>query len=143
MNFLKNIVLALAILAAPAMAAEDASRFQLSPALMQKLVNAEAEMKLLRKGDNDKPDEGPEGKDKSIDAAIRRIDADPHTTAVLAKHGLSSRDLVLSTHALYHAGMYLSTEGAMDRKQSAALFDSYTSEQKANINMIRDMQKMK
>lgn len=143
MNFLKSVVLVLSLLAAPAMAAEDASRFQLSAALMQKLMSAEADMKLLRKPDDEKTEEGAIDTDKSIEAAIRRIDADPKTTAVLAKHGLTSGDLVLSTRALYHAGMYLSTEGALDRKKSAELFDSYTSEQKANIDLIRAMQKAK
>lgn len=143
MNFLKPLLLALSLLCAPAVAAEDASRFQLSPAIMQKLMSAEADMKMLRRPDDEKTDEGAIDKDKSVEAAIRRIEADPKTTAVLAKHGLSSRDLVLSTHALYHAGMYLSTEGAMDRKKSEQLFNSYTSEQKANIDMIRAMQKAK
>ena len=143
MNFLKSAVLVLSLLSAPAMAAEDASRFQLSSAIMQKLMSAEAAMKLLRKPDDEKIEEGAIDKDQSIEAAIRRIDADPQTSAVLAKHGLSSRDLVLSTRALYHAGMYLSTEGAMDRQKSAQLFNSYTSEQKANIDLIRAMQKAK
>jgi len=136
MNFLNTVLLAFSLLSASAMAADDASRFQLSPAIMQKLMNAEAEMKLLQKPDDGlaTPDE-----DKSIAAAIRRIDADPKTTAVLAKHGLTSRDLVLSTHALYHAGMFVSTESTLDEKKRAALYQSYTSEQQANIDMIRAM----
>ncbi|MES2322930.1 MAG: hypothetical protein V4633_11770 [Pseudomonadota bacterium] len=136
MNFLNTVLLALSLLAAPALAADDASHFQLSPTILQKLMSAEAEMKLLQK-----PDEGlaAPDEDKSIAAAIRRIDADPKTTAVLAKHGLTSRDLVLSTHALYHAGMFVSTESTLDEKKRAALYQSYTSEQQANIDMIRAM----
>ncbi len=124
------------LLSAPARAAEDAAHFQLSPAMMDKLKSAEADMKALQKPNETEPEVDP---DQSIDGAIRKIDQDVQTTAVLAKHGLSGRDLVMSAHALLHAGTFVSNEKGMDQKKSAALYQSYTREQQANIDLIRNM----
>lgn len=122
------------LLSAPARAAEDASHFQLSPAIMEKLRSAEADMKALQKADNTEAEVDP---DQSIDAAIRKIDKDPQTIAVLAKHGLSGRDLVLSAHALLHAGTFVALEKSSDQKKAADLYQGYTKEQQANIDLIR------
>jgi hypothetical protein len=124
------------LLSSPARAAEDASHFQLSPALMQKLKSAEADMKALQKPDEAEPEVDP---DQSLDAAIRKIERDGQTTAVLAKHGLSGRELVLSAHALLHAGTYVSLEAGMDPDKRAAMTKGYTKEQLANIELVRAM----
>lgn len=124
------------VFSAAAHAAEDASRFQLNPAMMEKLKAAEADMKQLPKLEAAAPEVDP---DQSIDAAIRKIEQDKQTIAVLAKHGLSGRELVLSAHALLHAGTFVSTAGALDQKKAGALYQSYTREQQANIDLVRDM----
>jgi hypothetical protein len=122
------------LLAAPARAAEDASHFQLSAAIMEKLRSAEADMKALQKTEEMEAEVDP---DQSIEAAIRKIDKDPQTLAVLAKHGLSGRDLVMSAHALLHAGTFVAMEKTADQKKAADLFKGYTKEQQANIELIR------
>lgn len=121
--------------AVPAQAAEDPSRFLVSPALMQKLQAAEADMKLAQQIVVEEPpaEEG----EPSIEAAIAKIDKDAKLQAVLAKHGLSSRELVLSGHALLHAGMFVATEDKMNKKKSRALYKGYTTEQRANIDLVR------
>jgi hypothetical protein len=126
----------LLLLSAPARAAQDASHFQLTPALMDKLKSAEADMKALQKPDDQEPEVDP---DQSIDAAIRKIDQDGPTAAVLARHGLSSRELVLSAHALLHAGTFVAMEKTIEQQKSAELYKGYTKEQQANIELIRNM----
>jgi hypothetical protein len=124
------------LFSSPAQAAEDATHFQLSPAIMQKLKSAEADMKALQKPDAAEPEVDP---DQSIEAAIRKIDQDSQTSAVLAKHGLTGRELVMSAHALLHAGTFVSLEPGMDQQQRATTYQGYTKEQQANIDLIRNM----
>lgn len=124
------------LFSSPARAAEDATHFQLSPAIMQKLKSAEADMKALQKPDASEPEVDP---DQSIEAAIRKIDQDSQTSAVLAKHGLTGRELVMSAHALLHAGTFVSLEPGMDQQQRATTYKGYTKEQQANIDLIRSM----
>lgn len=141
MNKFKRILpaaLACALLfASPARAAEDASHFQLSRAMVEKLKAAETDMKLLQKPEAAaEPEVNP---DQSIDAAIRKIEKDASTTAVLAKHGLTGRDLVLSAHALLHAGTFISMEQTLGPEKGADLYQGYTKEQQANIDLVRSI----
>ena len=132
------VAFALALLvSAPVHAAEDPALFVLTPALMQKLTAAEKALKALYKDEAE--DAKDDGNDKSIEASIRKIDRDPNTLAVLARHGLTSRDLVLSAHALLHAGMFVSTEASMDKDKNAALYGSFTKVQQANIVLVREL----
>lgn len=126
----------LLLLSTPAHAAQDASHFQLTPALIDKLKSAEADMKALQKPDDQQPEVDP---DQSIDAAIRKIDQDAPTAAVLAKYGLSGRELVLSAHALLHAGTFVAMEKTIEQQKGAELYKGYTKEQQANIDLIRRM----
>ena len=121
------------LLSVPARAAEDPSHFQLSAAIMEKLRSAEADMKALQKTAELESDTDP---DQSIEAAIRKIDKDPQTVAVLAKYGLSGRDLVMSAHALLHAGTFVAMEKSGDPQKVADLYRGYTKEQQANIDLI-------
>ena len=126
------------LFSAPARAAEDASHYQLSMALLEKLKAAETEMKMLQKPALEAPDADT---DKSIEASIRKIEKDAPTSAVLAKHGLTGRDLVMSGHALLHAGTFVSMENqeTIDKKQGADMYQRYTKEQQANIDLLRKM----
>lgn len=126
------------LFSAPARAAEDASHYQLSMALLEKLKAAETEMKSLQKPELEAPDADT---DKSIEASIRKIEKDAPTSAVLAKHGLTGRDLVMSGHALLHAGTFVSMENqeTIDKKQGADMYQRYTKEQQANIDLLRKM----
>ena len=141
MNKLKLILpaaLACALLlSGPARAAQDASHFQLSQAMVEKLKAAESDMKQLHK-----PAAAAEPEvdtDQSIDAAIRKIEKDAATTAVLAKHGLTGRELVLSAHALLHAGTFISMEQSLGPQKGADLYQGYTKEQRANIDLVRSI----
>jgi hypothetical protein len=142
MNTFKTILpaaLACALLfSTPAYCAEDASHYQLSMTLLEKLKAAETEMKLLPQSSLEAPGANP---DQSLDAAIQKIEKDAPTTAVLAKHGLTGRDLVMSAHALLHAGTFVSMENqeTIDKKQGADLYQRYTKEQQANIDLLRKM----
>ena len=138
MNFHKLAVsaaISAALLCAvPVLAAEDPAHFLLSPELLNKLKAAEADMKALHQpGEAQAPEDD---QDHSIEASIRKIDRDTNTTAVLTKHGLSSRELVLSAHAMLHAGMYVAAEIEDPRKAGQA-YAVYTTEQKANIAIVR------
>lgn len=125
----------------PAFAADDPAFFMLTPALMHKLKAAEADMQALYRN---MPEESKDdGTDKSIDASIRKIDNDPKTTAVLAKHGLTSRELVLSGHALLHAGLFVSMEASTEATKNGDKLRSYTKEQQANIALVREMTRPK
>ena len=126
------------LFSAPARAAEDASHYQLSMSLLDKLKAAETDMKLLPKHDAGTPEVDT---DKSIEASIRKIEKDAATTAVLTKHGLTGRDLVMSGHALLHAGTFVSMEQqeTIDKKQGADMYQRYTKEQQANIDLLRKM----
>ncbi|MES2316785.1 MAG: hypothetical protein V4631_04755 [Pseudomonadota bacterium] len=136
-KFFLPAALACALLvSAPAQAAEDASHFQLSTAILQKLKLAEADMKQLHKPDEAAPEIDP---DQSIEAAIRKIEKDGQTTAVLTKHGLTSRDLVLSAHALLHAGTFVVMEKSFEPKKGATMYQGYTKEQQANIDLVRSI----
>ncbi len=136
MTLLKLVFCAILLLAVPAFAAEDASRFVLTADLMQKLKSAETDMKALHKADEAVEAAEPE---PTIDSAIAKLEKDPETRTILAKHGLSTRDLVLASFAMLHAGMYVSMEQTMDKKKSKDLFKGYTKEQKANIALVRAM----
>ncbi len=136
MTLLKLLFSAVLVFATPVFAAEDASRFVLTADLMQKLKSAEMDMKALHKADEALEAAEPE---PTIDSAIAKLENDPETRTILARHGLSTRDLVLASFAMLHAGMYVSMEQTMDKKKSKDLFKGYTKEQKANIALVRAM----
>ena len=127
--------------AAPARAAEDPAHYLLSPALIDKLKAAESDMKAQHLPDEAVAAPAPDAGGNRIDAAIAGIDRDAKTLAVLARHGLTSRDLVLSAHALLHAGMYVASEKTRNKTgnktRTADPYTSYTTEQKANIAVVR------
>lgn len=126
------------LFSAPVHAADDASHYVLSMTLLEKLKAAENEMKLLPQPTPEAPGANP---DQSLEAAILKIEKDAPMSAVLAKHGLTGRDLVMSGHALLHAGTFVSMENqeTIDKKQGADLYQRYTREQQANIDLLRKM----
>ncbi len=128
----------LAIFAAPAcLAADAAAHYQLTEAKLQKLEAVDAEAKRL--GLDDEADEDDEDADDAddIDAIVRKIEANPQYRALLARHGLTARELGLSVEAMLHAGVYLAFEKSMDKQAAAKLYGGYTAAQKANIELLR------
>ncbi len=73
----------------------------------------------------------------SADEFARVIDKKPRARAVLAKHGLSSREFALTTLAMMHGGMFVALEPSMNKKQAAEMLASFTKEQRANIALLR------
>ena len=138
LKYIAPIALAAALIA-PAQAKEDASHFLITPAFVQKLKAADAEMKKYKKDDED--DEKDDGKDdSSIEGIMKKIDSDPRIKGMLAKHGITSREYAHATYAMLHAGMYVAMEKMMDKKKGEAAYNSYTKEQKANIAFMRTWQ---
>ena len=67
----------------------------------------------------------------------RELEADPRIRALLAKHRLPSAEYAAAVFALIHAGMFIATESAADKKALAAAMASVTPEQRANIEFLR------
>lgn len=136
-HMLAAATLALAI-SAPSFAISDkeADTFLLTPALLQKMQKAEPDLKALNIRDDSETDE-----ENTVDDIIKTIDKHPRAKAVLAKHGLSSKEIALASVAMIHAGMYVALESSMDKKGAAQLMASYTPQQKANIALMRTMAK--
>jgi hypothetical protein len=125
-----------ACLSAPAYAKEDASHFLLTPALMQKFKAAQADAaKYEREDKDDDKDDG--DKDQSIEGIMKKIERDPKAKALLAKHGIGTREYAHAAYAMLHAGMFVALEKSMDKAGREKLYAGYTSEQKANISLMR------
>ncbi|MGB9992216.1 hypothetical protein [Pseudoduganella rhizocola] len=131
------LLLAACVAATPAHAADDASNFLLTPALMNKMKAIDAEVKK-QKGGKEDDDEDAVNPETVADLA-REFEKDKVAKAVLAKHGVSSREMASATFALMHAGMYVMFEQSMDKKKAAQLLAGYTKAQQANVALVRSM----
>lgn len=133
-HILAAAALAVAV-STPAMAVsdKDADTFLLTPALFEKMKKAEPDLKAL----DIKDESDDEDSDSTVNNIIKSIDKHPQAKAVLAKHGLSSKEVALASVAMVHAGMFVALEGQMDKKGAADLMKSYTREQRANIAFMR------
>lgn len=118
-------------------AAEPEERFQLTPALLAKLKAATPDIKKLEKADDE--DEGKDGKGRNLSATdfMKVLDKEPRARAVLAKHGISTREFAMSTYAMMHAGMFVALEPSMNKKQAAEMLAGFTREQQANVALLR------
>ncbi len=119
-------------------AAEDASHYLLTPAVMQKFKALDAEAGKLKLNGKDEDDQDDGDRDDSIEGIIRKIESDPRTKAALARHGISPREYAHAAYAMLQAGMYVGMESQMDKKGREKLYASYTREQKANIALMRN-----
>lgn len=150
-RFLSAFAVLMAMLGVPAAtvaaaAADEASHFRLTETLLQKMAAIDAEAKAQASGDdadeaNDDEDADDEEADEDTSTLIRRIESDPKHRALLAKHGLTARELVLAGQAMFAAGFYLGFEPSMEKAAAAKLYNGYTAEQKANIELLRQRQK--
>lgn len=127
---------ALLLCASHVKAAEPEERFLLTPALLAKLKAAGPELKKLEKDDDEEKDDG---KSNNLSAAefARALDKEPRARAVLAKHGLSTREFALISYAMLHAGMFVGLEPTMNKKQAAEMLATFTKEQRANVELLR------
>lgn len=139
-RFAASLLVALSLCAAPAFAAQPEEKFLLTPALLAKLKAAGPELKKLEKEDEEDKEDDSEGNNNlSVDDFVRAIEKEPRARAVLARHGIGVREFALSTYALVHAGMFVSMESMMNKKQAAEAMGGYTREQQANIALLRKL----
>lgn len=125
---------ALLLCATHASAADPEERFLLTPSLLTKLKAAAPELKKLDKKERDDEDE----KDNpTAEEYARMLDKEPRARAILARHGMSTREFALTTYAMMHAGMFVGLEASMNKKQAAEMQAGFTKEQRANIALLR------
>lgn len=143
--------LALTLIATPAMAKVDkdmeaVKHFVVTPALIQKLKNAENDLQAAKKNkliddDNENDDDiDKDGNPKSIEAMVQKIERDPKAKAMLAKHHIGPREMVMASYAMLHAGMWVATESVMNKKKAATSYAALTTAQKANIELMRSFE---
>ena len=114
----------------------DPARLRLTPALLDRMEAAAAELRKLpqppdKQGNEDEVDA------ESVDDIARKLDAHPQVRAALARHGLNSREYAAAALAALHAGMVLAAEKAPGAKPAQGL----TPEQRANVEVMRTRQK--
>lgn len=127
---------ALLLCSSHASAADPEERFLLTPALLAKLKAAAPDIRKLEKIDDEEQDDG-KNNNLSAEEFARVLDKEPRARAVLAKHGLSTREFALSTYAMMHAGMFVGLEPSMNKKQAAEMLAGFTKEQRANVALLR------
>lgn len=127
---------ALLLCASHARAADPEERFLLTPALLAKMKAAGPELRKLEKDDDEEQDDG-KSNNLSADEFARVLDKEPRAKAILARHGLSSREFALTSYAMLHAGMFVGLEPTMNKKQAAEMLAKFTKEQRANVELLR------
>lgn len=127
---------ALLLCASHARAADPEEKFLLTPALLAKMKAAGPELKKLEKDEDEEKDDG-KSNNMSAEEFTRVLDKEPRAKAILAKHGLSTREFALTSYAMLHAGMFVGLEPTMNKKQAAEMLTKFTKEQRANIELLR------
>lgn len=114
----------------------DPAKFRLSADLLDRMEAVNGEVNSASSTD-EKFDENPE----TVEELARQLDSNPRVRAALLKHKVSSSDYAAAVFAGMHAGMHLATESIADKKKLATSMASYTSEQRANIELLRRRKK--
>lgn len=127
---------ALLLCASHVKAADPEEKFLLTPALLAKMKAAGPELKKLEKDEDEEKDDG-KSNNMSAEEFTRVLDKEPRAKAILAKHGLSTREFALTSYAMLHAGMFVGLEPTMNKKQAAEMLTKFTKEQRANIELLR------
>lgn len=126
--------IALLLCATHARAADPEELFVLTPALLAKLKAVGPELKKLDKKERD--DEN-EKNDPTAEEYARMLDKEPRVKAILARHGMSTREFALVIYATMHASMFIGLEPMMNKKQAAEMQAQFTQQQRANIALLR------
>lgn len=139
---LTRTLAALALIATTAGAwaagAADPARLRLTPALLDRMEAAAAELRRLLQAPGKDSDDGDGDDDaESVEDIARKLDAHPQVRATLARQGLTSREYAAATLAALHAGMVLAVEKAPGAKPAQGL----TPEQRANVELMRTRRK--
>lgn len=123
-------------LAVPAFAAADPAQYVLTQSVYSKIKAMEPELKKLEK--NEKDDDDGEDLD-TVEDIVKMIDSKPAAKALLARHGLSSKEYALAMLAMVHAGFAVAAESMMDQKAIAKAMAGYTKAQQQNIVFMRPL----
>lgn len=137
-RLLAALALAAAATATWAAGAADPARLRLTPALLDRMEAASAELRKLPQLPDNKNDEGDDDDAESVEDLARKLDARPQIRAALARQGLTSREYAAATLAALHAGMVLAVEKAPGAKPAQ---QNMTPEQRANVEVMRARQK--
>ncbi|MBV7426946.1 MULTISPECIES: hypothetical protein [unclassified Acidovorax] len=132
---------ALALVATTASAwaagAADPAHFRLTPALLDRMEAAAAELRKLPQAPGSSGDEDDDADAESVEDLARKLDAHPQVRAALARQGLTSREYATATLAALHAGMAL----AVEKAPGAQPAPGFTPEQRANVEVMRARRK--
>jgi hypothetical protein len=131
-RLLTALLLAFA-LAAPASADDEADiqAHALTAPMLEKFKAATKELEKL----GHKEDKSLE--DKSIDEVAKIIESKPGVKPILAKYGFTGRTYQLTVGAMVMAGMYLSMESGLSKKEQATQLASFPPQMRANIELLR------
>lgn len=122
-------------LAVPAFAAADPGQYVLTQSVYSKIKAMEPELKKLEKNEQDD-----DGEDlDTVEDIVKMIDSKPAAKALLARHGLSSKEYALAMLAMVHAGFAVAAESMMDQKAIAKAMAGYTKAQQQNIVFMRPL----
>lgn len=136
-----TLVLCAALTSAWAAGAADPATFRLTPALLDRMEAATAEVNKLPAKAGSRPgqnDDDSSDDDESVEDMARKIDADPRVRSVLARHGLTSVEYATATLAAFHAGMALAVEKGPGAAKAA---QGFTAAQRANVEVMRSRKK--
>lgn len=139
-----TLVLCAALTSAWAAGAADPATFRLTPALLDRMEAATAEVNKLpaktgsRPGQSADDSSDDDDDDESVEDMARKIDADPRVRSVLARHGLTSVEYATATLAAFHAGMALAVEKGPGAAKAA---QGFTAAQRANVEVMRSRKK--
>lgn len=115
----------------------DPAHFRLTPALLDRMEAVTAEANK-QPGAKKEEDDDNEADAESVEDIARKLDANPRTRALLARHGLTSIEFATGTLAAMHAGMALAMEKAPGAAKQA---QGFTPAQRANIELLRARKK--
>ena len=125
-------------LAGPALAAADPAQYVLTQAVYNKMLAIQKDSEKLKLKEKDNEGDN----DATVEGIMKAIDSEPAARALLARHGLSSKEFALATLASMHAGFALMAESMMDKKAKEKAMAGYTKAQQQNINFLRPLAKM-
>lgn len=143
MNILRSALVALSLsLCAAAHAGTIDDHFVLTPALVQKTKAAYGALEKAGISRTEEEDAEDDKYRKNGELPVERFIQNaerPAAKAILARHGLSTREFGLSTYALIDASLYLAIESMGSKADAAKTFAKLTREQQANVALVRKL----
>lgn len=124
---------------APELTAADFSNFVLTPTLITNLEAADAELRKLNINTGAEITGG-----DSYAELFRKlqsgVDAHPEARTILARYGFSSKEYARATLEMFFYELYIFMDTLENKKHAAELYAEFTPQQKANIDVLRQME---